>query len=188
MKELALDRINANSPYLVELDVSTGLFKFVSDFGVSFSVAFEEDELLQSGESYQFALTNYEGIKSPRDPKVRDTVMCIVDEFFRKNQAALLYICETGDGMQKMRSRLFSFWFSVYAEHDNFLFLPKIVYDDEQNENYAELIIRRDNPRFNDLVSEFTNTITLLNGKPDQLFKIKKQIKKCRQLKLATSL
>uniref|UniRef100_UPI0025F457A1 DUF6169 family protein n=1 Tax=Prevotella sp. TaxID=59823 RepID=UPI0025F457A1 len=167
MKELALDRINANSPYLVELDVSTGLFKFVSDFGVSFSVAFEEDELLQSGESYQFALTNYEGIKSPRDPKVRDTVMCIVDEFFRKNQAALLYICETGDEMQKMRSRLFSFWFSVYAEHDNFLFLPQIVYDEEENENYAALIIRRDNPRFNDLVSEFTNTITLLNGKPD---------------------
>ena len=82
MKELALDRINANSPYMVEQDVSTGLFKFVSDFGVSFSVAFEEDELLQSGESYQFALTNYEGIQSPRDPKVRDTVMCIVDEFF----------------------------------------------------------------------------------------------------------
>ena len=31
MKELALDRINANSPYMVEMDVSTGLFKFVSD-------------------------------------------------------------------------------------------------------------------------------------------------------------
>lgn len=39
--------------------------------------------------------------ESPRDSKVRETVMCIVDEFFRKNQAALLYICETGDGMQK---------------------------------------------------------------------------------------
>ena len=47
MKELALDRINANSPYMVEQDVSIGLFKFVSDFGVSFGVAFEEDELLQ---------------------------------------------------------------------------------------------------------------------------------------------
>lgn len=84
MEELELDRINANSPYIVELDFSTGLFKFVSDFGVSFSVAFEKDELLQSGESYQFALTNYEGTKSPRDSKVRETVMCIVDEFFRK--------------------------------------------------------------------------------------------------------
>ena len=31
MKELALDIINANSPYMVEMDVSTGLFKFVSD-------------------------------------------------------------------------------------------------------------------------------------------------------------
>lgn len=92
MKELALDRINDNSPYMVELDVSTGLFKFVSDFGVSFSVAFEEYD---------------------------------------------------------------------------FLFLPQVVYDEEENENYAALIIRRDNPQFNDLVSEFTNTITLLNGKPD---------------------
>lgn len=26
--------------------------------------------------------------------------------------------------------------------------------------------IRRDNPSFNDLVTEFTNTITLLNNKP----------------------
>ena len=75
MEELELDRINANSPYIVELDFSTGLFKFVSDFGVSFSVAFEKDELLQSRESYQFALTNYEGTKSPRDSKVRETVI-----------------------------------------------------------------------------------------------------------------
>lgn len=68
---------------------------------------------------------------------------------------------------KKMRSRLFSYWFSVYAENDDFLFLPQVVYDEEENENYAALIIRRDNPLFNDLVSEFTNTITLLNGKPD---------------------
>ena len=168
MVELDLDQINFHSPYVVELDSSTGLFKFVSDFGVKFRVAFEEDELLQCGESYQFALINYEGVKSPRDTKVRETVMCIVDEFFHKNQAALLYICETGDGMQKMRSRLFSFWFSIYAEQEDFLFLPQIVYDEEDNENYAALIIRRDNPQFNDLVSEFTNTITLLNGKPDK--------------------
>ena len=167
MIDLNLSQINSHSPYVVKLESSTGLFKFVSDFGVSFRVAFEEDDLLQSGESYQFALINYEGSKSPRDPKVRETVMCIVDEFFQKNQAALLYICETGDGMQKMRSRLFRFWFSIYAEKEDFLFLPQIVYDEEDNENYAALIIRRDNPQFNDLVSEFTNTITLLNNKPE---------------------
>ena len=167
MEGIDLTKINSCSPYVVERDSETGLLKFVSEFGISFSVTFENDDLLQNGESYQFVLINEEGTKSPRDSKVRETVMCIVDEFFRKNQAALLYICETGDGMQKMRSRLFSFWFSIYAEKEDFLFLPQIVYDEEDNENYAALIIRRDNPQFNDLVSEFTNTITLLNGKPD---------------------
>jgi len=168
MEELDLTKINSYSPYVVERDSETGLLKFISEFGISFSVSFENDDLLQNGESYQFVLINEEGTKSPRDSKVRETVMCIVDEFFRKNQAALLYICETGDGMQKMRSRLFSFWFSIYTEKEDFLFLPQIVYDEEDNENYAALIIRRDNPQFNDLVIEFTNTITLLNGKPEK--------------------
>lgn len=167
MIQLSLPNINEHSPYLVEFDKATGLYKFVSEYGVSFSVAFEENDLLLSGLSYQFALTNYEGKKSPRDSKVRTTVLAIVEEFFSKNEAALLYICETGDGMQKMRHRLFHFWFGVYAEHDEYLFLPQVVYDEEDNEKFAALIIRKDNPNFVDLVTEFTNTITMLNSKPN---------------------
>lgn len=82
-------------------------------------------------------------------------------------KAALLYICETGDGMQKMRSRLFQYWFSIYNEREEYLFPPQIVYEEEENENYAALIIRKDNPCFVELVSEFTDTINLLNGKPE---------------------
>ena len=100
MIQLSLPNINEHSPYLVEFDKATGLYKFVSEYGVSFSVAFEENDLLQSGLSYQFALTNYEGKKSPRDSKVRTTALAIIEEFFSKNEAALLYICLTGDGMQ----------------------------------------------------------------------------------------
>lgn len=167
MNALNIDKINVSSPYKVVWDEATHLYKFVSDYGVSFSVAFEENDLLYCGESYQFALTNYEGAKSPRDSKVRNTVLAIVEEFFHKNEAALIYICETGDGMQKMRNRLFRFWFSIYAENEDFLFLPQVVYDEEDNENYVALIIRRDNPKFNELVTEFTNTVTLLNDKPE---------------------
>lgn len=122
---LDTNRINAKTPYEVTYDVVTDLYKFVSAYDVSFSVAFDENDLLESGESYQFALTNYEGRKSPRDLKVRETVLAIVEEFFRVNDAALLYICETGDGMQKMRHRLFHFWFSAYAENDEFFFCHK---------------------------------------------------------------
>ena len=129
-------------------------------------ISFEKDDILQSGIVYQFGISNPQGTKSPRDQKVRNTILAIIEEFFNKNKAALLYICETGDGMQKMRSRLFQYWFSIYNEREEYLFPPQIVYDEEENENYAALIIRKDNPCFVELVSEFTDTINLLNGKP----------------------
>lgn len=130
-------------------------------------ISFEKDDILQSGIVYQFGISNPQRTKSPRDHKVRKTILAIIEEFFNKNKAALLYICETGDGMQKMRSRLFQYWFSIYNEKEEYLFLPQVVYDEEENENYAALIIRKDNPCFVELVSEFTDTINLLNGKPD---------------------
>lgn len=41
-----------------------------------------------------------------------------------------------------------------------------VIYDEENNENYAGLILRNDNPQFNSIVREFTTTINLLNAKP----------------------
>lgn len=35
------------------------------------------------------------------------------------------------------------------------------------DDNYAALIIRKDNPQFADLVSEFMATVNLLNTKPE---------------------
>ena len=102
-----------------------------------------------------------------RDPKVRETILAIVEEFFAKNNAAFLYICDTSGGMQKMRNRLFKYWFGIYGERKEYVFLPQTITDEEGNDNYAALIIRKDNPQFADLVSEFMATVNLLNTKPE---------------------
>ncbi|WP_297152049.1 DUF6169 family protein [uncultured Prevotella sp.] len=167
MEKLSLDAINAKSEYLVKKEEDELTFSFMTDNMAEIFISFEKDDILQSGIVYQFGISNPQGTKSPRDPKVRNTILAIIEEFFNKNKAALLYICETGDGMQKMRSRLFQYWFSIYNEREEYLFLPQIVYDEEENENYAALIIRKDNPCFVELVSEFTDTVNLLNGKPE---------------------
>lgn len=167
MEKLSLDAINAKSEYLVKKEEDELTFSFMTDNMAEIFISFEKDDILQSGIVYQFGISNPQGTKSPRDQKVRNTILAIIEEFFNKNKAALLYICETGDGMQKMRSRLFQYWFSIYNEREEYLFLPQIVYDEEENENYAALIIRKDNPCFVELVSEFTDTINLLNGKPE---------------------
>lgn len=167
MEKLSLDAINAKSEYYVKKEDDEGTYSFTTDNMAEFFISFEKDDILRSGIVYQFGISNPQGKKSPRDHKVRITILAIIEEFFNKNKAALLYICETGDGMQKMRSRLFQYWFSGYNEKEEYLFLPQVVYDEEENENYAALIIRKDNPCFVELVSEFTETINLLNGKPD---------------------
>lgn len=166
MNALSLEAINHAAPYDVRHGDDNDTFCFITDRCVEIFVGFERDDILHTGVAYQFGISNPKGTKSPRDPKVRDTISAIVEEFFNKNQAALLYICETGDGLQKMRSRLFRYWFSIYGENDNYFFLPMVIYDEENNENYAGLVLRNDNPQFNSIVREFTTTINLLNAKP----------------------
>ena len=165
MNTLSIEDINSSSPYKV-LHYEDGTYSFVTDSSIEIFVSFERDDILQIGESYQFGISNPKGMKSPRDSKIRLTILSIVKEFFEKNQAGLLYICETGDGMQKMRNRLFKYWFSIYEESDDYYFLPMTIFDEENNENYAALIIRYDNPQFREIVRQFTTTINLLNSKP----------------------
>lgn len=102
-----------------------------------------------------------------RDKKVRDTIVAIVDEFFSRNNSTLLYICETGDNKQGMRSRLFEYWFSTYSQKSLFTTLSSSVIDGEGVVNYATIILRNDNPFLSETISEFSESIQTLNQKPE---------------------
>ena len=114
-----------------------------------------------------FLSSNVNKIPSPRDLKMRDTVMLIIENFFNMNEAALLYICESGDGKQHMRSHLFEYWFSSYQMKDKFILMPVSIEDMEGIENFAALIIRKDNPNVLDIVAEFSNTVAMFRVKPN---------------------
>lgn len=99
MKQLSLKTINASSPYDVMM-VNPNTYRFVTDYSVEIAISFDLDDLLEHGEAYMFNITNVNKQRSPRDMKVRDTVIAIIDNFFETNEFALLYICETGDRKQ----------------------------------------------------------------------------------------
>ncbi|MBO5250787.1 MAG: hypothetical protein J6B31_02155 [Bacteroidaceae bacterium] len=125
------------------------------------------DDLITEGESYQLIIANLNNRKSPRDVKVKDSVLTIIDEFFNKNQSTLLYICETGDGRQSMRSRLFEHWFDSYNQKILFTLLTTSIIDEEGEVNFATLIIRNDNPKLPEIVAEFSESVRLLSQKPE---------------------
>lgn len=169
MKALALDIINSEAPYKVSWHEKSHTYRFKTDYNVILAIAFDEDNMIESADSYVFSIINVNNMPSPRDVRMRDTVMLIIEHFFKVNQAALLYICESGDGKQQMRGRLFEFWFSTYRMKKDYLLMPVSIEDTEGQENFAALIIRKDNPKFVDIVSEFSNTIAMFRVKPEKI-------------------
>lgn len=77
---LSLERINSGeTPYQVEPTEQNGFYQFFTDGGVHYSVGFMEDDVLLSKNSYQLIIANINNHKSPRDRKVRDTIVSLMN-------------------------------------------------------------------------------------------------------------
>ncbi len=167
MKPLSLQWINASAPYEVQWHEASRTYRFASDFGVELAIAFDEDDIIEAAESYTLSIINVNNLPSPSDAKVRDTIMLIIENFFDMNQAALLYICESGDGRQKMRGRLFELWFATYKLKERIMLMPASIEDAEGVDNFAALLLRKDNPDFVNIVADFSDTVAMLKLKPE---------------------
>ena len=168
MTDLSLEEINQVSPYRVECGEGIGTFRFESEKGVSYAINFIDDDIIRVADSYQLVIANLNHKKSPRDKKVKETILCIVEEFFNKNQSVLVYICETSDGKQLMRNRLFTYWFSTYSNRLRYTLVQSSVKDEYDVINNVALIVRNDNPHISEIMSEFSTTVNLLSDKPDE--------------------
>ena len=167
MISLPLEQINRAAPYKIK-GLKDGSVFFTTDNGLHYIVSFDPDDVSLTHLCYQLVIVNVDNMPSPRDIKLRDTIVAIVEGFFASNNEVMLYICETGDGKQAMRNRLFQYWYSHYERKQEFTFLSTSIKDEEGVINYATLIIRNDNPDYADVVKEFALTINVLNEKPKE--------------------
>ena len=56
-----------------------------------------------------------------------------------------------------------------YQMKDKFILMPVSIEDMDGVENFAALIIRKDNPNILDIVAEFSNTVAMFRVKPNSL-------------------
>lgn len=166
MIALDLSRINDGAPYeVISSEENSNVYEFVTKYGVRYYVAFDKDELLQAGLVYQLSIINANHLKAPKDLAVKGTVVRIIDEFFYVNKAALLYICETGDGRQSLRNRLFVSWFNSSKRKNDFVIMTADIEDDGVM-NYVALIVPMDSPDFVEIVKEFQESVNMFKNKP----------------------
>jgi len=155
MNSLDLSKVNVVSPYTVWCSGED--YHFITDNDILYVVNFEKDENIEFG-AYWFNLTNIKNKKCTNDYKLQLDVICIIEEFLNKNPDILLYICDSANRQQAMRSRLFLRWFNSFREKENFIIRTALLLDDDE-ENYIAMIVQRDNPDIDSILEYFENEI-----------------------------
>lgn len=156
MNQLNINSVCHYAPYKVW--VEDGEYRFETDHGILYAVEFKEEESFGSLSAYWFGLYNRTHTASPGDVKVRATVTCIIEEFFKANPDILLYMCDSANDQQAQRNRLFLRWFNAYAQRQNFYIRTEMVID-EGEENYIAVIVQRSNPQLQTIVTMFDKLI-----------------------------
>lgn len=160
MNQLNINSISHFAPYKVWTE--DGEYRFETDYGVLFAVEFKEEEHFGGLPAYWFGLYNRSQKTSPGDVKVRATVTCIIEEFFKANPDILLYMCDSADDQQAQRNRLFLRWFNSYARQQNFYIRSEMVRDEDE-ENYIAIIVQRSHPHLQTIISLFDSLIKQFN-------------------------
>jgi len=158
--KLSADKINETSPYwVIPLDEKS--FRFRTDNGVVYVVGFYADNIFSINDAYHFYISNANHQHGPNDPKVLATVIAVIEEFFRQEPMVMLYICDPRDHRQSARNRLYLRWFNDYINSSDFrLYSESVMY--KSVDYYAGLIMRKDNPYYDDVVATFHRIAEML--------------------------
>lgn len=154
MNQLSLTSINNRAPLEVSVTASD-TFIFGTDNN-QYIVGFVEDYTILDSGVYQFFIENVDGAKNTLSTRVYQTIVTIIEEFFEKNDSAMLYICDTSDGKQSARDRLFSMWFNSYKGHFNYT-LSRVSLQIDGIDYYASLLISNSNPSYAEVLSAFND-------------------------------
>ncbi len=165
MQIFDLDRLNLYSPYKL-WSKKTNSYVFMTDFGVQYRIEFADNHDIWKEGAYEFCILNENNKNSPNDPKVKETIQCVIEEFFLTNPDILLYQCETGDNRQAMRARLFLKWFNDYKNKERFCIKLSLI-KDEDVDNYIALIVQKNNPALKYIINTFDDFVGFFTQKPE---------------------
>ncbi len=160
MNLLDLDQLFYTCPYPVKYDGDE--YTFRTDHDIVYAVDFKEEQSFAPIPAYWFDLTNRSHRPSPNDPKVRETVIRIIVEFFRQNPDIMLYMCDNANDQQAQRNRLFLRWFKGAEQSKLFDIKTAIVYD-EGMENFIAIVVPREHPYLEDIIARFDAEIEMFS-------------------------
>ena len=155
MIQLSAETINSRSPYKVTKE-DNNIFIFKTKYGIVYSAGFIQDTSFYKDGVYQFFLINKSHKTGRKDENIYETVRVIIEEFFAQNESVMLYICDTTDGRQASRDRLFRAWFHSYIESESYTMCTDTMTIDNIR-YFSSILMRKDYPKLIQVLSSFHN-------------------------------
>ena len=143
-----------------------GGYIFETEKGIHYTISFEEESQVGGCDTYQFIIEKRERTRSAHDPKVEQTILAVLNQFFTEHLDVLLYMCDDSDGREANRNRLFLTWFKKNADLTRFTIRAANA-NVEGRGFYAAIIVENRNPMLEAIIADFEMTAQVLTeGKP----------------------
>jgi len=143
---ISASAINSKSPYKV-IQTQHNSFQFTTDYGNVYEVGFVVENMFDFDGVYQFYIEEKISINKRFDAKIEQVIVVILEEFFSHQNAILDYICDTSDGKQAARNRLFMQWIRQHADAKNYSYRNLSV-EVEGITFYASVLLKKDSTIF----------------------------------------
>lgn len=137
---------------------------FETKHGYLYQIKFKESSYIFSDlisvrpNSYEFVIDLVNIIDSSKivfDSLIPNTIAEIYKDFFERfGRSTVVYIIDSSDSRESARKRKFDRWVEMFKGDEYFKIDAEII-DNENNRIYSSLIIKTDNPNFNEIVKYF---------------------------------
>ena len=142
-------------PYSKSID---GEYRFVTDKGIEY-IAYFNKVPIESCVVYNFVFAKSTAGRYGKDPRIRNTILSIISDFWDDYEEVILFVCDSSDGRSESRMRLFHYWYKILNNDNN---VTKIDYSVEQIR--AAILSKKDNCLLNLAQKEIQELFVLMQG------------------------
>jgi hypothetical protein len=136
-------------------------YVFVNRDGIKYHATFYpvSDLYPQLTKTYSFSIEPEDRKAHPIDSKIATTIVEILKRFFKNNENAMIMVCDSLDGKESKRRKLFDRWFDHFADHSILKYDASAPLEDYQL--YLSIYFRRDNPNKESLLRAFRDLLSM---------------------------
>lgn len=160
------EKLNFQLPYNITRNEDL-IYSFTTNGGIKYIALFVPsscyDTNLENTYNFNFEPEDPKN-KNIHDPRIKETIIYIIELFFQTNSNSMICVCDSLDGREICRRRLFDKWRKEYSDRLSHIHKEDVEKEGDYYTLCASLLIHRDNPNIEQTIKSFIELTDLLIG------------------------